>query len=281
MSSQSPEPQNEDEWVFEGDEDNPTYGSRAPAHLSSRQLTAGQVRALQPMVDGIIGLEGTERTAYIYKVCVHHCDFPILWLTEEPGLSVRVGRRRHLVGSADHLAKQKGQSSFPPFTSGTSSLRTGRQGPAVVYVAPRDLRGPVAGRGVLRPRQAVRNFFQERTRVRNVVVTLPGNGKRKKEWDAIAVCGEVYRDAIHDIAKEVSGLTAQDQRGWLPEYMKARRAYYYLLGDEQREELETLATKWNRGSIPMHLKKKYAVLSFRVRLFLHCTGSTSVPVNRS
>ena len=50
---------------------------------------------------------------------------------------------------------------------------------------------------------------------------------------------------------------------------------------EQREELETLATKWNRGSIPMHLKKKYAVLSFRVRLFLHCTGSTSVPVNRS
>ena len=109
----------------------------------------------------------------------------------------------------------------------------------------------------------------------------PGNGKRKKEWDAIAVCGEVYRDAIHDIAKEVSGLTAQDQRGWLPEYMKARRAYYYLLGDEQREELETLATKWNRGSIPMHLKKKYAVRCLRVRLFSQSTDSTSVLVNLS
>ena len=185
------------------------------------------------------------------------------------------------MGSTLYLAKQKGQSSFPPFASGKSSPRIGRGGPAVACSAPRCLCGPARTWVLLRPRQAVRNFFQERTRVRNVVVTLPGNGKRKKEWDAIAVCGEVYRDAIHDIAKEVSGLTAQDQRGWLPEYMKARRAYYYLLGDEQREELETLATKWNRGSIPMHLKKKYTVLSFRVRLFLHCTGSTSVPVNRS
>ena len=60
----------EDDWTFENQEDNPTYGSRGVLHVSSRQLTAGQVRLPEPLVDGYIGLQGAEEKGYIFEVSV-------------------------------------------------------------------------------------------------------------------------------------------------------------------------------------------------------------------
>ena len=103
--------------------------------------------------------------------------------------------------------------------------------------------------------QAVKNFFKERSRVRNVVAYLPG--KKAREWDAISVCGAVYKSCIFDVVKDVSGLDSRSQHGWLAEYVKARKAVFATLTPEQLQECEKLVTKWNRAGIPLHMKKKY------------------------
>ena len=101
----------------------------------------------------------------------------------------------------------------------------------------------------------MKNFFKERSRVRNVVAYLPG--KKAREWDAISVCGAVYKSCIFDVVKDVSGLDSRSQHGWLAEYVKARKAVFATLTPEQLQECEKLVTKWNRTGIPLHMKKKY------------------------
>ena len=104
--------------------------------------------------------------------------------------------------------------------------------------------------------QAVKNFFKERSRVRNVVVSLPAKGRGGREWTRLTVCGEVYKQSIYDVIKDVAGLESQNARGWLTEYVKARKVVFHTLTDEQLAECETLATRWNRMGLPLALKKK-------------------------
>ena len=63
------QPADDGEWVADGPPDKPTYGERIQFHMTSRQLTAHQLRALEPMVEGYIGLKGTELSQYTYNVC--------------------------------------------------------------------------------------------------------------------------------------------------------------------------------------------------------------------
>ena len=96
--------------------------------------------------------------------------------------------------------------------------------------------------------------------MRQAVVKLPRPKKHIREWTPLTVCGEVYKHAIYELTTDVSRLTPSDQRGWLAEFQKARKAYFYLLSDEQHEELEVLAGKWERNGVPKPLKKKYVQL---------------------
>ena len=96
--------------------------------------------------------------------------------------------------------------------------------------------------------------------MRQAVVKLPRPKKHIREWTPLTVCGEVYKHAIYELTTDVSRLTPSDQRGWLAEFQKARKAYFYLLSDEQHEELEVLAGKWERNGVPKPLKKKYVKL---------------------
>ena len=105
--------------------------------------------------------------------------------------------------------------------------------------------------------KAVKNFFKERSRVRNVVVSLPAKGRGSREWTRLTVCGEVYKQCIYDVVKDVSGIESQNSRGWLTEYVKARKVVFHTLTDAQLAECETLATRWNRIGLPLALKKKY------------------------
>ena len=93
--------------------------------------------------------------------------------------------------------------------------------------------------------------------MRQAVVKLPRPKKHIREWTPLTVCGEVYKHAIYELTTDVSRLTPSDQRGWLAEFQKAQKAYFYLLSDEQHEELEVLAGKWERNGVPKPLKKKY------------------------
>ncbi|VDB96080.1 unnamed protein product [Peniophora sp. CBMAI 1063] len=110
--------------------------------------------------------------------------------------------------------------------------------------------------------QAVRNFFSERGRVRDVVVKLPGKGRSKTSWTAISVVNQVYRSAIHDLVFDVSGLKPQKKGekepspGWLTEYNKACVAIYHTLSADERAEMEQLAMQWTRTGIPLYMKKK-------------------------
>lgn len=55
----------------------PTYGQRAPRHLTSVTLTAGQHRALEPRIPDYIKLDGAERTAFVLE------SFKLVWEGEE------------------------------------------------------------------------------------------------------------------------------------------------------------------------------------------------------
>ncbi|VDB91627.1 unnamed protein product [Peniophora sp. CBMAI 1063] len=105
-----------------------------------------------------------------------------------------------------------------------------------------------------REKQAVNNFFKERLRMRRTVLRLPG--EKKKSWNEMDVCGDVYEDAIVDLCNELTGLAAGSKDGWIAEYPKARAAIYYSLTDEEREAIQTLCESWNRTGIPKGMKKK-------------------------
>ncbi|KZV59108.1 hypothetical protein PENSPDRAFT_672583, partial [Peniophora sp. CONT] len=66
--------------------------------------------------------------------------------------------------------------------------------------------------------QAVRNFFKECGRVRDITVKLPR--RHAGRWTPLS---------------DVTGLTPKDkQGGFIAEYPKARKAYYYTLGQAER-----------------------------------------------
>ena len=75
MASETPD-NDERDWVDEIDEQpityniekNATYGDHINYNLTARQLTARQLRTLQPLVEGYIGLQGAEMTDYVYNV---------------------------------------------------------------------------------------------------------------------------------------------------------------------------------------------------------------------
>ena len=54
--------------------------------------------------------------------------------------------------------------------------------------------------------QAVRNYFSEKARIRDVVVKLPGKGKSARDWTPLGVAGVVFHDAISSLTEDVSGL---------------------------------------------------------------------------
>ncbi|KZV62305.1 hypothetical protein PENSPDRAFT_670448 [Peniophora sp. CONT] len=111
-------------------------------------------------------------------------------------------------------------------------------------------------RNVLMVAKAVRNFFSERGRIRDVVVKLPRASSGV--WTPLAVCSEVYKNAVNDLVEQVSGCKPGTRGGWISEYPKGRRAFYRRLSEEQRAELDRIAKQWNRTGTPKSAKlKKY------------------------
>lgn len=102
--------------------------------------------------------------------------------------------------------------------------------------------------------QSVRNFFKERGRIRGAVVKLPGKGRTALDWTPMTVCGEVYKDAIKELIRDMTGLTTSNKRGWIAEYPKARAALFHSLSADERKEVETIALMWNRTGIPASKK---------------------------
>lgn len=51
-----------EEWL------DPTYGDRAPMHLSTKQITAAQHRALTALVSEYVVKDGEERTNFVQQV---------------------------------------------------------------------------------------------------------------------------------------------------------------------------------------------------------------------
>ncbi|VDB99994.1 unnamed protein product [Peniophora sp. CBMAI 1063] len=207
----------EDEWSDEGNVLETAYGDKIDQHLTSRQLTAEQVRALQPLVDGYIGLKGKERTAYVQKAFETVWDGDAIDWTKPTTWPSRAANPRFT------YLKMVCELLFDWFE----------------IMA-----------------MAIRNFFKERGRVRDVIVRLPGKGRSRLDWTVLGVCGEVYKGVISDLVEEVSGLKPGAKKGWLTEYKRARAAVYYSLTEEERTEVQVLCKQWNRTGIPLSIKKK-------------------------
>ena len=100
----------------------------------------------------------------------------------------------------------------------------------------------------------MKHFFKERTRIRNPVIQLPARGHGTADWTDVGVCGQVYKSAIYGLLRDVAGLKPGKSRRWLPEYKKARKAVYYSLKKDEREELKKVAERWNRKDLSAQQK---------------------------
>lgn len=165
-----------------------------------------------------------------------------------------------------------GPFQLPPRTSASSSAAQRGVRSIPRAFAPRSFSGrphypshaPVSQVGTwLMHAQAVRNFFKERGRIRDVVVKLPRASSGV--WSTLAVCSEVYKSAINELVEEVSGCKPGTRGGYISEYSKARQAFFLRLSDAQRGELERIAKQWNRTGTPKSAKLKC------VLRFLQCT----------
>lgn len=88
-----------------------------------------------------------------------------------------------------------------------------------------------------------------------MVVKVPGRGKQAIQWDALKVCGDVYKATIAELIEDVAGLVHGDKL-WISEYKKALAAVFYSLTEEERDMIDAVCEKWNSNGLPKELKKK-------------------------
>ncbi|VDC03288.1 unnamed protein product [Peniophora sp. CBMAI 1063] len=115
-------------------------------------------------------------------------------------------------------------------------------------------------------KQAVKNFFKEQGRIRDVVVQPLRKGSNKLDWDPLSVCSDVYGHIAAQMVHEVAGIQHGHQY-WLRKYNKANTALYYSLSDGQRTQVEFLANEWNKNGLPKEMKKRKFLRSAKREMF--------------
>ena len=100
--------------------------------------------------------------------------------------------------------------------------------------------------------QALRRYFNEQGRVRGPPPLPEQIGGRK--WDALRVCGVVFRESIDAMVFEGTGMRSGDPRGYLGHRMKCRTVYFWKLPQEERQHLAALAKDWQGEGAPVQQK---------------------------